>query len=75
MSRAETSDILDELNLRPPKTVADYDRLLATVNALIVQVGDDESHPLAGFLAQIAEQIEEFEAQHIGELAEHPRPF
>ena len=22
-----------------------------------------------------AEQIEEFEAQHIGELAEHPRPF
>jgi hypothetical protein len=75
MSRAETSDILDELHLRPPATVADYDRLLATINGLIVQVGDDESHPLAGFLAQIAEQIEEFEAQHIGELAEHPRPF
>jgi hypothetical protein len=31
MSRAETSDILDELHLRPPKTVADYDRLVATL--------------------------------------------
>jgi hypothetical protein len=75
MSPAERSDILDELHLRPPQTVADYDRLVAHLNALIGQVGDDESHPLAGFLDQIAEQIEEFEAQHIGELAEHPRPF
>ena len=70
-----SSDILDELQLRPPKTLAEYDRLVVHLNALIGQVGDDESHPLAGFLDQIAEQIEEFEAQHIGELAEHPRPF
>jgi hypothetical protein len=75
MSKAETSDILDELHLRPPKTVADYDRLVAHLNALIGQVGDDESHPLAGFLDQIADQIEQFEAQHIGELAERPRRF
>jgi hypothetical protein len=75
MSKPETSDVLDELRLRPPKTVADYDRLVAHLNALIGQVGDDESHPLAGFLDQIADQIEQFEAQHIGELAEHPRRF
>ena len=69
-----SSDILDELRRRPPKTLAEYDRLVAHLNALIGQVGDDESHPLAGFLDQIAELIEEFEAQHIGELAEHTRP-
>jgi hypothetical protein len=61
--------------LFPLRRLAPPELLLAHLNALIGQVGDDESHPLAGFLDQIAEQIEEFEAQHIGELAEHPRPF
>ena len=75
MSPAERSDILDELGLPVPKTLADHHRLVDRLNALIGQVGDDESHPLAGFLDQIADQIEEFEAQHIGELAEHPRRF
>ena len=75
MSPAERSDILDELGLPVPKTLADYHRLVDRLNALIGQIGDDESHPLAGFLDQIADQIEEFEAQHIGELAEQPRPF
>jgi hypothetical protein len=41
------------------------------LNALIEQVGDDETHPLAGTLDRMGELIEEFEHQHIHELIEN----
>ena len=55
MSPAERNDILDELGLPVPKTLADYHRLVDRLNALIDQVGDDESHPLAGILDRLGE--------------------
>jgi hypothetical protein len=45
MSPAERSAILNELGLPAPKTLTDYHRLVDHLNALIDQVGDDESHP------------------------------
>lgn len=71
MSPAERSAILDELGLAVPKTLADYHRLVDRLNALIGQVGDDETHPMAGALDRMGEQIEEFERQHIHELLEN----
>jgi HTH-type transcriptional regulator / antitoxin HigA len=70
MSLTERSDILDELGLPVPKTLADYHRLVDFLNALIDQVGEDETHPLAGTLDRVGELIEEFEHQHIHELIE-----
>ena len=63
--------ILEELGLPVPKTVADYHKLVARLNALIDKVGDDETHPLAGTLDRMGELIEEFEHQHIHELIEN----
>jgi ABC-type glycerol-3-phosphate transport system substrate-binding protein len=57
MSPAERNDILDELGLPVPKTLADYHRLVDRLNALIDQVGDDESHPLAGILDRLGEAL------------------
>lgn len=69
MSPAERSDILGQMRLPAvPKTLADYHRLVDLLNALIGQVGDDESHPLAANLDRVGELIEEFERQHIHEL-------
>jgi HTH-type transcriptional regulator / antitoxin HigA len=70
MSLTERSDILDELGLRGPKTLAEYHRLVDFLNALIDQVGEDETHPLAGTLDRVGELIEEFEHQHIHQLIE-----
>jgi HTH-type transcriptional regulator/antitoxin HigA len=70
MSLAERSDILDEMRLPVPKTLADYHSLVNLLNALIDQVGDDETHPLAGTLDRVGELIEEFEHQHIHQLIE-----
>jgi ABC-type glycerol-3-phosphate transport system substrate-binding protein len=57
MSPAERNDILDELGLPVPKTLADYHRLVDRLNALIDQVGDDESHPLAGILDRLGKHL------------------
>jgi HTH-type transcriptional regulator / antitoxin HigA len=70
MSPAERNNILRELGLPVPKTLADYHSLVDRLNALIEQVGDDETHPLAGTLNRVGELIEEFEHQHIHELIE-----
>jgi HTH-type transcriptional regulator/antitoxin HigA len=67
MSSAE-ADILDEVRLPVPKTLADYHRLVVLLNALVDQVGEDETHPLARLLDHVGELIEEFERQHIPEL-------
>jgi HTH-type transcriptional regulator / antitoxin HigA len=67
MSAAE-SDILDEVQLPLPKTLADYRRLVVLLNALIDQVGEDESHPLARFMDHVGNLVEEFERHHIPEL-------
>jgi HTH-type transcriptional regulator/antitoxin HigA len=71
VSAAETNEILEELGLPVPKTLADYHRLVDRLNALIDKVGDDETHPLAGTLDRMGELIEEFEHQHIHELIEN----
>lgn len=43
---------------------ADYARAKATLDALLDEIGDDESHPLAEVLNYLADQIEKYEAEH-----------
>ena len=43
------------------RTKADYARAMATINALLDEVGDDETHPLAEVLKYLAGQVKTYE--------------
>lgn len=50
--------------LRPVRSVADYERMVELMNGLVDVVGDDESHPLAGLLDLVGELVMDFDVQH-----------
>lgn len=52
-----------------PQNDADYERLVAMLDELIDQVGEDESHPLASLMDVISALIENYENAHVPELA------
>ena len=43
---------------------ADYEQVCATVQTLLDEIGDDESHPLADVLDYLADQMREYEDEH-----------
>lgn len=47
------------------RTKADYARATATINALLDEVGDDETHPLAEVLDYLAGQVKTYEDKHV----------
>ncbi len=51
-----------------PHTEADYDRLVAILDRLIDQVGEDENHPLASLMEVVSALIENYEIATIPEL-------
>ena len=51
-----------------PHTEAEYRRLVALLDALIDEVGEDETHPLASLMEILGVLIEQYEAEHIPEL-------
>lgn len=51
-----------------PHTEADYDRLVAILDRLIDQVGEDENHPLASLMEVVGALIENYETATIPEL-------
>jgi HTH-type transcriptional regulator / antitoxin HigA len=51
-----------------PHDEAAYDRLVAVLDQLIDQVGNDETHPLASLMEIIGVLIEKYEDEHIPEL-------
>ncbi|MFZ1699880.1 MAG: hypothetical protein WBO10_15640 [Pyrinomonadaceae bacterium] len=52
-----------------PQNEAEYDRLVAMLDDLIDQVGEDESHPLASLMDVLSTLIENYENAHVPELA------
>ncbi len=52
-----------------PHTEEEYNRLVALLDSLIDEVGEDESHPLASLMEIIGVLIENYENAHIPELA------
>ena len=55
-----------------PHDEADYERLVAMVDDLTDEVGEDESHPLASMMDVLSALIENYENAHVPELiAEH----
>lgn len=51
-----------------PHAEAEYDQLVALLDALIELVGEDESHPLASLMEVLGVLIEKYEDEHVPEL-------
>jgi HTH-type transcriptional regulator / antitoxin HigA len=54
--------------LHIPHNDAEYERLIAILDQLIDQIGNDETHPLAPLMEVIGVLIEKYEDKHIPEL-------
>jgi HTH-type transcriptional regulator/antitoxin HigA len=52
-----------------PHTEEEYQRLVALLDSLIDEVGEDESHPLASLMEIISVLIENYETEPVPELA------
>ena len=52
------------VHLRLVHSEADYDRMIALMNALLDVAGDDEDHPLSGLLELVAELVSHYEQEH-----------
>ena len=56
-----------------PHTDAEYRRLVAVLDTLIDEVGEDESHSLASLMEILGVLIEHYEAEHVPELTDEER--
>jgi HTH-type transcriptional regulator/antitoxin HigA len=52
-----------------PHTEEEYRRLIALLDGLIDEVGEDESHPLASLMEIVGVLIEKYEDEHVPELS------
>lgn len=52
-----------------PHTEAEYNRLVAMLDNLIDEVGEDEAHPLASLMDVLSALIENYENANVPELA------
>ena len=53
-----------------PHTEEEYQRLVAFLDALIDEVGEEETHPLASLMEVVGVLIERYEEEHVPELTE-----
>jgi HTH-type transcriptional regulator/antitoxin HigA len=51
-----------------PHTEHDYQQLVALLDSLIDEVGEDESHPLASLMEIVGVLIERYEDEHVPHL-------
>ena len=51
-----------------PRTEADYQRLVALLDEVTDEVGEDENHPLASFMDVLGTLVEDYEADSVPEL-------
>ena len=52
-----------------PQNEGEYDRLVAMLDNLIDQVGEDETHPLSSLMDVLSALIENYENANVSELA------
>jgi len=56
--------------LRMPHTEEEYHEVVALLDSLIDEVGEDETHPFASLMEVLGVLIEKYEDEHVPELAE-----
>ena len=52
-----------------PHSEEEYQKLVAMLDSLIDEVGENESHPLASLMEIVGVLIEKYEDEHVSELA------
>ena len=52
-----------------PRTDADYQRLVALLDEITDEVGEDEDHPLVSFMDLLGTIVEDYESSCVPELA------
>lgn len=62
-----------EIGVTAVRSKADYARARATIDALLDEIGGDESHPLAEVLDYLANQVEAYEGEHFPIPESEPR--
>jgi HTH-type transcriptional regulator/antitoxin HigA len=53
-----------------PHTAEEYQRLVTFLDALIDEVGEEETHPLASLMEVVGVLIERYEEDHVPELTQ-----
>ena len=70
---AVSNDLATQIELQPKLFVAhtevEYFRLVSLMDELIDRVGEDESHRLASLMEIVGALIENYEREHVPELA------
>jgi HTH-type transcriptional regulator/antitoxin HigA len=56
--------------VRVPHTDADYRELVALLDRIADEVGENENHPLASLMDVLGVLIEKYEDEHVPELTE-----
>jgi len=51
-------------HLRPIQDQAGYDQMVALMNSLLDEVGEDEDHALSGFLELVGDVVAKYEREH-----------
>ena len=51
-----------------PHTDAEYERIVALLDSLVDEVGENENHPLASLMEVLSVLIERYEAERVPEL-------
>ena len=51
-------------HLRTIRTDDEYDRMVALMNSLLDEAGDDEAHPLSGLLDLVGDLVSKYEQEH-----------
>jgi HTH-type transcriptional regulator/antitoxin HigA len=51
-----------------PHSLEEYKRLVALLDSLIDEVGEDETHPLASLMEIVGVLIQNYETEHVPEL-------
>jgi HTH-type transcriptional regulator/antitoxin HigA len=51
-----------------PHTEDEYERIVALLDQLIDEVGEEESHPLASLMEILGVLVEAYETEHVPEL-------
>ena len=75
MSNAELKQAIDAWTplagtIFVPHTEEEYNRIAAVLDELVLEVGEDESHPLASMMEILGVLVEHYENAHVPELQE-----
>ncbi len=70
LDKSKTATVWSSLagSIYVPHSETDYQHLVALLDSMIDEVGEDESHPLTSLMEIVGVLIEKYEDEHVPEL-------